>query len=53
VARAFNENNGHCGNSAVEAILGGALMWDLFALFFTAAFFAIALWYVQGCEKLR
>jgi hypothetical protein len=28
-------------------------MWDLLALFFTIAFFAVALWYVQGCEKLR
>jgi hypothetical protein len=53
VARAFNENNGGCGKSAVQAMLGDALMWDLLALFFTAAFFAIALWYVQGCEKLR
>jgi len=28
-------------------------MWDLLALVFTIAFFAVALWYVQGCEKLR
>jgi hypothetical protein len=45
--------DGHCGNSAVQVMPGGASMWDLLALFFTAAFFAIALWYVQGCEKLR
>jgi hypothetical protein len=34
-------------------MLGDALMWDLLALFLTIAFFAVALWYVQGCEKLR
>jgi len=28
-------------------------MWDLLALILTIAFFAVALWYVQGCEKLR
>jgi hypothetical protein len=34
-------------------MLGDAFMWDLLVLFFTVAFFAVALWYVQGCEKLR
>ncbi len=34
-------------------MLGDTFMWDLLALFFTVAFFAVALWYVQGCEKLR
>jgi len=28
-------------------------MGDLLALLFTVFFFALALWYVQGCEKLR
>jgi len=28
-------------------------MWDLLALAMTIFFFALALWYVQGCEKLR
>jgi hypothetical protein len=28
-------------------------MWDLLALLMTVFFFALALWYVQGCEKLR
>jgi len=28
-------------------------MWDLLALILTFAFFAVALWYVQGCERLR
>jgi hypothetical protein len=28
-------------------------MWDLLAFVLTIAFFAVALWYVQGCEKLR
>jgi hypothetical protein len=28
-------------------------MWDLLALVLTIVFFAVALWYVQGCEKLR
>ncbi len=43
----------HCDNCAVKAILGEVFMWDLLALIFTAVFFAVALWYVQGCEKLR
>jgi len=28
-------------------------MWDLLALLMTIVFFALALWYVQGCERLR
>ncbi len=28
-------------------------MWDCLALLFTMIFFAIALWYVRGCERLR
>jgi hypothetical protein len=28
-------------------------MWDMLALGMTIVFFALALWYVQGCEKLR
>jgi hypothetical protein len=38
---------------AAEPGQGERSMWDLLALVFTIAFFAVALWYVQGCEKLR
>jgi hypothetical protein len=32
---------------------GEISMWDVLALAMTILFFALALWYVQGCEKLR
>jgi hypothetical protein len=53
-AHAFNKKwMADCDNCVVQTMPGKAFMWDLLALLFTVAFFAIALWYVQGCEKLR
>ncbi len=50
VARAFNKN---MATGLSRPCWETHCMWDLFALFFTVAFFTVALWYVQGCEKLR
>jgi len=42
-------------SATVQRIYGPGedLMWDLLALAFTVVFLALALWYAQGCEKLR